>query len=426
MRRNRFLFAAALALAATSAGVAQAQMPVVSTDFTLQDMSRLPTNWTLNGYARLELNTVSATPLVDLGITNNEGNNASAVWTNDTFMLPSFTMWADVNIDFHPHTTALAGVDMTCPADGFAMAFAATTDQYSLGGGGGSIGLYGSDDIPQFIAAEVNTWYGNDLDDTSTCTTGKNVTFEFTNADSNTGNGRSMGGDTNAGGAYIGQVTAPDALQKMGLVNGGWFRYQWDVDSTAGTMDLYLTGLQDSNKAIQNMKVNSVKFAASAPKLMFKGRFGLTAGTGGGTQGTHVAQVVVVSPAVAPGTALPAAGTTTGATTAGTTTGTTTGGTTTGATTAGTTTAGTTAGTTTAGTTTGTTTGGTTAGTTAGTTTAGTTTAGTTTGTTTASTTAGTTTAGTTTGTTAAGTTTGATTAGTTTDGATTAGTTTA
>jgi hypothetical protein len=305
MLRGRFVFAAALALVAS--GAMAATTPVVSTDFTLADATRLPSNWTINGDAGIDLsisgNTISAPSGVALA--KNTASIASSMFTNDTFTLPSFTMWADVNVDFHPNGP---GVDGTCPADGFAMVFASAAKPTAIGGGGGAIGLYSNPtDLPQFIAAETNTWYGNDLDDTSTCTTGKNVTFEFTNANSDTSVDRNMGGDTNAGGAYINQVTAPDALQNTGLVNGGWYRFQWDVDSTAGTMDLYVTGLDDSNKAIQNMKVNSATFAASAPKFNFAGRFGLTAGTGGGTEGVHVRQVVVVSPAAAGGTQPPSA-----------------------------------------------------------------------------------------------------------------------
>src|SRR6266702_4747084 len=54
MHRGRFVFAVALALVAASAQAAAP--PIVSTDFTLQDMKRLPTNWTFNGFAGLEAN----------------------------------------------------------------------------------------------------------------------------------------------------------------------------------------------------------------------------------------------------------------------------------------------------------------------------------------------------------------------------------
>jgi len=305
MHRGRFIFAAALALVAT--GAIADTPPLVSTDFTLRDATRPPTNWEFNGVTGsigLEQNRLGTTPLVDLALTNNRQSEGNVAWTTNTFTPTSFTMWADVNIDFHPRGP---GVDATCPADGFALVFANTTSEFVVGSPGGSMGLYGNDtDIPQFIAMEVNTWYGNDLDDTSTCTTGKNVTFEFSNIDANTGTGRSMGGTVDAGGAYIGQITAPDPLQNKGLVNGGWYRYQWDVDSATGKMDVYITGLDDTNKAIQNMKINEVTFKSTAPKLTFTGRFGLASGTGGGTEGVHVAQVVVVSPAVAGGTAPPA------------------------------------------------------------------------------------------------------------------------
>ena len=303
MQRGRFIFAAALALVAASAHAATTTL--VNTDFTLQDTKRLPVNWTLNGTAQYELsfqgNMVAA---LDVALTKNTSGNSAAVWTNDAYTVPSFTMWADVNVDFHPSGP---GVDATCPADGFALAFANTTSPNAIGGAGGAIGLFSNPtDIPAFIGFEVNTWYGQDIDDTSTCTTNKNVTFAFENANSDSGTDRGTAGDEKMGGDKVAQVTAPDALQK-GLINGGWYRYQWDVDTTTGKMDAYLTGLDASNKAIQNMKLDEVTFASTAPKFNFKGRFGLTAGTGGGTEGVRVRQVVVVSPAV-PAGAPPTAG----------------------------------------------------------------------------------------------------------------------
>ena len=297
MQRSRFIIAAALMMCA--AGARAATTTVVNTDFTLQDPKRLPINWTLNGTAQYELSFQGTTvTALDVALTEDTTGEGAAIWTNDTFTLPSFTMWADVNVDFHPRG---AGVDPTCPADGFALAFANTPKPDTIGTPGGNLGIFGNDaEIPQFIGFEVNTWYGQDLDDTSTCTTGKNVTFAFEDIDSSTGTGRSGNGDVNAGGAKVGQVTAPDVLQK-GLINGGWYRYQWDVDTATGKMDAYLTGLDATNKAIQNMKLAEVTFASSAPKLAFKGRFGMGAGTGGGTEGVRVRQVVVVSPAVPAG-----------------------------------------------------------------------------------------------------------------------------
>jgi hypothetical protein len=315
MQRGRFIFTTLFALAAASARVAMAQTPIVSSDFTLQDMKRLPTNWVLNGFAGLEINPTGSGPAVDLAIAHNTGNNTSSAWTNDTFSVPSFTMWADINVDFKPHTTTAAGVSADCPADGFTLAFANTTSPYAIGHGGGSLGLFGNpDDIPAFIGFEINTWYGQSIDDTSGCSTHKNLTFAFEDVGDNS-NDRGDQGDVNSGGGKVGQVTAPDALQ-TGLINGGWYRYQWNADSATGKMGAYLTGLEDKNKAVQNMKLVEVTFASGAPKFNFKGRFGFTAGTGGGTDGVHIAQVVVVSPAVAPGTAppttpvAPAAGTT--------------------------------------------------------------------------------------------------------------------
>jgi len=303
MHRGRFIFAAALALTTVSAQAAI----VSSTDFTLQDATRLPTKWEMNGTAGLKLNRLGSGPTVFLGVVDNKTGQTGTAWTNDTFKLDSFSMFADINVDFHPRGP---GVSATCPADGFTLAFGAPTDQFQLGGGGGSLGIYsGGDAIPQFIAFEVNTWYGQAIEGTDDCATHKNVTFAFANANADSGTDRA-GGDADSGGGKIGQVTAADALQTGGatpLINGGWFRYQWNVDVAAKTMSAYLTGLDDANKAVQNLKVAEIKWGAASPKFDFTGRFGITGGTGGGTDGVNVAQVVIVSPAVAAGP-IPTAG----------------------------------------------------------------------------------------------------------------------
>src|SRR5207253_9716644 len=120
MHRGRFIFAAVIALVA--AGAHAATTPVVSTDFTAQDAQRLPSNWSLAGSSGFAMTfDEGAAAIQGVSLTNNAQSLGGAMWTNDTFTLPSFTMYADVNVDFHP---AGPGVDATCPADGFAMAFA--------------------------------------------------------------------------------------------------------------------------------------------------------------------------------------------------------------------------------------------------------------------------------------------------------------
>src|SRR5205807_1687677 len=113
-------------------------------------------------------------------------------------------------------------------------------------------------------------WRDNAIEDRTTCDTGKFVTFAFDNLDKATGLNRDTPGKTgtpDAGGQKVAQVAA-NALN-LQIVNAGWYRYQWNVDATAGTMAAYITGLQDSNKAVQNMPLTKVTFGANAPKINF-------------------------------------------------------------------------------------------------------------------------------------------------------------
>jgi len=300
MHRGRFIFVAALMLAAATARAAAP--PLISTQFSMANAANIPTAWQLNGTASLELLLGSATPDIDLALTHNVAGEGGNAWSQMQFPLPpSFTMWADVNVDFHP----AANESQTCPADGFAMAFADGKAK-SIGGTGGSMGLYGAADINSLIAFETNTWYGNAPGSLKDCSTGNNVTFEFS-AITGTKEARNMGGTAAKGGAYIGQTVVPPNLNGK-IINGGWYRYQWDVDTTTGHMDAFITGLDDSNKTVQNEKLADVTLAATAPKAPAMGRFGIAAGTGGGAQGVHVRQIVVVSPSVVTAQPPPTAG----------------------------------------------------------------------------------------------------------------------
>jgi len=299
MHRGRFIFAAALALAAASAQAAT----LVNTDFTLSDATKLPTDWKTAGTAGLELRGPGSTPAISLALTHNIGNEAAAAWTVQEFEGPSFSMWADVNIDFNRLDASGAITNDNCPADGFAMAFAQIPDFATkldvVGGGGGSLGLFGVETvIPRFIGFEVNTWKGQALEDTDDCSTNKFTTFAFENNNSDTGVNRDPGA-ADTGGAKVGQTAAPAGVK---IVNGGWYRYQWNVDTAAGTMSATVTGLDDANKAVSNQKLAEVTFTGSAPKLGFKGRFGVTGGTGGAVQGTRISHIRVDSPMVAAGT----------------------------------------------------------------------------------------------------------------------------
>jgi hypothetical protein len=282
MQRGRFIFTAALAFATASAQAAT----LVNSDFTLQDSARPVNVWSTNGDAGLDINpSVGGVPIV-LKLTDNLNDQTGTVWTLQEFEVPSFTMWADVNVDFTREFPA------NCPADGFAMAFAAVKAD-ARGGGGGSLGLYGSEEVlPRFFAMELNTWREQGLEDTDQCESGKFTTFAFSNNSVDTGVGREIGAP-DTGGAKVGQTTSA-----VKIVNGGWYRYQWNVDSATGTMTINITGLDEGNKAVQNQEMAKVTFTGTAPKLGFKGRFGLTAATGGAAQGTYIRSVRVDSPMV--------------------------------------------------------------------------------------------------------------------------------
>jgi len=285
MHRGRFIFAAALALVTASAQAAT----LINSDFTLADAARPVTAWQTNGDAGLDINPSTVGVPIILKLTDNLGDQTGTVWSLQEFEVPSFTMWADVNIDFTREFPA------NCPADGFAMAFAAVAPD-ARGGGGGSLGLYGAEEIlPRFIAMELNTWRAQGLEETDNCENGKFTTFAFANNSVDTGIGREAGAP-DTGGAKVGQTTSA-----VKIVNGGWYRYQWNVDTAAGTMTVNITGLDEANKAVQNQEMAKVTFTGSAPKLGFKGRFGLTAATGGAVQGTYVRSVRVDSPMVAVG-----------------------------------------------------------------------------------------------------------------------------
>jgi len=298
MHRGRFLFAAALMLVAAKGWGAAAPTTLISQKFDLANASTIATNFTLQGTGSLEQLLGSATPDIDLALTHNVAGEGGVAWATAKIPAPtSFTVWADVNVDFHP----AANESQTCPADGFALAFADVADvtkAAALGGTGGSMGLYGASGISSLIAAETNTWYGNAPGKLADCSSGNNVTFEFT--DEGAKPGRNAGGTPDKGGAYINQTVVPPNLNGK-IINGGWYRYQWDVDMTAGTMDLYISGLDASNNSVQNEKLNTVTFTANAPKFPAQGHFGIAAGTGGGTEGVHVRQLIAVTPAQAPG-----------------------------------------------------------------------------------------------------------------------------
>jgi hypothetical protein len=150
------------------------------------------------------------------------------------------------------------------------------------------MGLFG---LEQFAAFDLNTWRDQGAgseDDRADCKTGKHVTFSVDIVNSAVeDNARTPGssGTPDKGGAKIGQVVPPTGMQ---IINGGFFRYQWNV-AEDGTQTVYVTGLSESNKQFQKVKVLEVKIAAALKAIDFEGHFGLHAATGGAFQITEVA-----------------------------------------------------------------------------------------------------------------------------------------
>jgi len=280
----------ALVLALAVTGVCRAAT-LVNTDFTKGDT----TGWVLNGDQVKVVDVAGDTTHPKaLQLTDDQGSETGVAWTQLAQTVPSFSFIADVQIR---HDASLG-----CPADGFAMAFANITDTSTVGGGGGALGLFGGA-IDQFSAFEVNEWRGQGLgDDTERgdCVVGKNETFAFdvinpTVPDSTRTEGAAAA-DPTKGGAKIGQVVPPTGMK---IINGGFFRYQWNV-AEDGTMTTYVTGLSDSNKQFQKVKVLEVKIDPALKPLGFTGRFGLHSATGGAYMITEVAAARVDSPMIEP------------------------------------------------------------------------------------------------------------------------------
>jgi hypothetical protein len=259
------------------------------------DFSQNSTGWVLNGTAQLlDPQTAGVTQL--LSLTQHEGSQTGTAWTEIAQQVPSFSFTADMRIRWDAAKAEEVGSDTSCPADGIAMVFApVATDAQGTGGGG--LGLIG---LETFTAFELNTWRGQGLGDETqraTCDSGNHVTFAFDvftpeTADPTRVDG--VAGTPETGGAKIGQVVPPSGMQ---VVNGGLFRYQWNV-AEDGTMAVYVTGLEDSNNAIQKVKVLEVKFPSSP--INFEGRWGLTAATGGATQYSEVLRARIDSPMIEP------------------------------------------------------------------------------------------------------------------------------
>jgi hypothetical protein len=283
---RRFLAIAALAMAMNAAPAET----LLDTDFT-----KASTGWVLNGNAQL-LDPMTAGVAQVLSLTQHEGSQTGVAWTELQRQVPSFSFIAEARIRWDQAKATEVGSDTSCPADGFAMAFAPVATD-AVGGGGGALGLIG---LERFTAFEVNTWRGQGLGDETQraeCTSGMHETFAFDVITAETEDPTrtdGVAGTPEKGGAKIGQVVPPSGSK---IVNGGLYRYQWNV-AEDGTMSVYLTGLEDSNNTVQKVKVLEVKFPSSP--INFEGRWGLTGATGGATQYTEVTRARIDSPMVEP------------------------------------------------------------------------------------------------------------------------------
>lgn len=273
-------------------GVANAAV-IDEADWTLRDPSRLPVNWVLNGNARLGVNpgAIGFDPVVTLRLLENRGSQVSTVWHRLKGTVPSFTFIADVRITHDPTGWP------ACPADGFTLTFADCADT-AVGPAGGNLGLFNARTaIPDFIAFEVNTWgdqgLGTAAERAACPASGKNETFAFDVIRGGNRRDRGTPGTAATGGAKIGQTNPPAGMK---LVNGGAYRYQWNVDGATNTMTLFVTGLEGPNRQFQKVKV--LEQAIGVPVLDFAGRFGMTAATGGAVMQVDVAYTRIEVPMV--------------------------------------------------------------------------------------------------------------------------------
>jgi len=256
---------------------------LVSTDF-----ARGAAGWALNRDARLL--TIAGRQMLTL--TQNEVAQTGVAWTELKRRVPSFSFSADLRVRFYPQFPG------DCPADGLTLVFA-PAEIDTVGGGGGSLGLHSGPDT--FTCFEINTFGPQGLEGETRgvdCLSGKHVTFAFDWIDPRTEIAQRLArlnGTPEKGGAKIGQVLPPPG---MTIVNGGWYRYQWNVAEN-GTMTVTITGLEEGNGKFRKAKVLEVKFP-DGKAIDFEGRWGLTAATGGGFQTVEVARARVESPMIEP------------------------------------------------------------------------------------------------------------------------------
>jgi hypothetical protein len=263
-------------------GVASAEV-VIDADF-----SKGESGFSMNQDAKL----VTVDGKQFMSLTQNFGSQTGTIWSSLKRTVPSFSYIIDLRIRFNTEDGDGNPVN-ECPADGVAVAFA-PVEQDAIGGGGGGLGISG---IETLTAFDINTWRDQGTgssDDRGSCATGKGEAFAFDVVNPDVENpGRTPGenGTPEAGGTKIGQVNGPAGFK---LVNGGWYRYQWDALAD-GTMRVYVTGLEDSNKQFSKVKLLEVKFPNNK-HIAFEGRFGAAAATGGAVQHTDIARIQVNVP----------------------------------------------------------------------------------------------------------------------------------
>jgi len=267
------------------------------------DFSKGSTGWVLNNAAQL----VTVGDRQVLSLTQNETSQAGIVWTELKRRVPSFSFIADLRIRFEPPDEG------SCPADGMAVAFA-DAGPNAEGGAGGNLGLFGNpDDLGTFIALDINTWYAQGLGGGLNCHASRSIseTVSFavlkTNCDTcqrspesgRTSYDRHTGvnsyEDPVKGGIKLGQTGFPEGMK---LVNGGAYRFQWNVDGATNTMTCFVTGLEERNKQFQKVKVAEIK--SGIPTLDFEGRWGITAATGGAVQHSEVLTARIDVPMIEP------------------------------------------------------------------------------------------------------------------------------
>jgi len=272
-----------LGLAVAVLGTCRADI-LVDTDF-----SKDAQGWALLRDARL-LTPEGSTRGQALSLTQDDGSQVGLAWTAMKFTVPSFSFLAEVELRHADETT--------CPAEGFAMVFA-PVESDAAAGHGASLGLFHGY-IETFTAFEVNTWTGQGLgteEERTVCNLGKHETFAIDVVNPQVEDSVRSGGyqgTPEKGGAKIGQVVPPSGMK---IVNGGLFRYQWNV-APDGTHTVYVTGMDEKNKQFQKVKVLEVKFPDNKA-IQFEGRFGLTASTGGAFQHTEIYRVRIHSPVLA-------------------------------------------------------------------------------------------------------------------------------